>query len=455
MEQSVTFSKIIKELENYANKSPFINSFGYGNLVDFGKDIENTTPLYPMMFVVPTSITYNENTSNYGFSIIIADRLNSDTESSISQITMSQAVGRDLIGQIKLGTLFDVMDLEFPISAQPFVDRFNDVLAGVSIDLNVQVGDIMDICEMIPYLSNKLTVNVSQPEFALPWPFMPFGLFNIRINGVEVLDITTSGNSGTYEFILQPNDEVRVQQYFPPTFPASLLGFGEVEVLMGPESLYETTCSIGSIYEFTAKTGVDYTANMGFDLDCAGDYTVNIYSSNGIYSGLTPQILWELEYRSGETITTSVLSGSTPTLQTSRDILLGFDAVITLTDEQSDLGFGRTKITVDKNGGQIFTTSCGTPLTYTITGASNGDVYDIYLEGDPTCPQLPTPTPTPTVTPTVTPSVTATNTPTPTKTVTPSITGSPTPTPTPINDWILTEGGDPIITEGGDNLEQQ
>jgi len=146
MEQNITYSKIIKELKKFQEQSPFLKSFGQGNLVDFGKDDENETPLYPMMFVIPTSVEYNDNTTTYGLQVIIADRLNDDLEGNEYIISDCQQIGRDLIGQIKRGFLFDVMDITYPVISQPFQERFNDVLAGISMDLSVEVDDGNDVC---------------------------------------------------------------------------------------------------------------------------------------------------------------------------------------------------------------------------------------------------------------------------------------------------------------------
>jgi len=164
MEEYVNFSDIIDYLNRFADTSRFVNSFGYGNLIDYGKTVDNTVPLYPLLFVTPQTITYNQNTTTYGCQIIIADRLNDDLENSKDIISECQMIGRDLIGQIKRGEYADLFDFDFPVSAQPFQERFNDVLAGVSIDMNIEVSDFIDICEIEDDLKYKLVLSGEYDE---------------------------------------------------------------------------------------------------------------------------------------------------------------------------------------------------------------------------------------------------------------------------------------------------
>ena len=81
MNQYITFHKILDYLQEWVDGSPIMNSFGYGNLVDFGKNISGTTsPNYPFLFAVPQAITYDENTTTYQLTLIFADILNTDVD---------------------------------------------------------------------------------------------------------------------------------------------------------------------------------------------------------------------------------------------------------------------------------------------------------------------------------------------------------------------------------------
>ena len=123
MEQYVTYKKFIDKLQEFADRHPQVNSFGFGNLVEFGKDVDNTAPLYPLVFVVPQTLSYSENFTNYTVQVIIADRLNEDNEGSVSAISNMQMVGRDLLGQFYLNPQWrDFGSINYPIAGQPFLE---------------------------------------------------------------------------------------------------------------------------------------------------------------------------------------------------------------------------------------------------------------------------------------------------------------------------------------------
>ena len=61
MNEYTTFHKVLDYLQYYQEQSPLLNTYGYGNLVDFGKNISGNSVNYPFLFVVPQSIEYQEN----------------------------------------------------------------------------------------------------------------------------------------------------------------------------------------------------------------------------------------------------------------------------------------------------------------------------------------------------------------------------------------------------------
>ena len=168
MEEYITFKKLMDKLEEFANRHPNINSFGYGNLVEFGKDIDNTAPLYPLMFIVPQGITYNNAVTQYSLQIFFADRLNDDLEGSISIISEMSLITKDLLGIFKLDDEYMyIADYDFPINSQPFQERFDDVLAGVTSTINFNVSDYLDICQLEPLVNHPTPTPTITPTITL------------------------------------------------------------------------------------------------------------------------------------------------------------------------------------------------------------------------------------------------------------------------------------------------
>ena len=164
METYITFHKIISLLQEYQEGNPMINSFGYGNLVDFGKNVSGSTVVYPFLFVVPLSITYDENTTTYQVTLIFADRLNDNLDNEVDCISDSSLNARNFLSEIRRGNLQDYFDITLPQSAQPFLDRFNDNVAGVALDANIIVYEDINACPQYPTPTPSSTPNQPTPS---------------------------------------------------------------------------------------------------------------------------------------------------------------------------------------------------------------------------------------------------------------------------------------------------
>ena len=160
----ITFHKIITLLQEFQEGNPMINSFGYGNLVDFGKNVSGSTVVYPFLFVVPLSITYDENTTTYQVTLIFADRLNDNLDNEVDCISDSSLNARNFLSQIKRGNLGDYFDVTLPQQAQPFLERFNDNVAGVALDANIVVFEDINACPPYPTPTPSSTPNNPTPS---------------------------------------------------------------------------------------------------------------------------------------------------------------------------------------------------------------------------------------------------------------------------------------------------
>lgn len=164
MEEYVDFHKVLDILQQFQENNPRLNSYGYGNLVDFGKNVSGTTVVYPFLFIVPLSIQYDENTTTYQVSAIFADRLNEDLTNEKDCVSDMSLCARDLLSQIKRGDLFDYFETILPAQAQPFMERFNDNVAGVALDLNIQVFEDINACVQYPTPTPSQTPDQPTPS---------------------------------------------------------------------------------------------------------------------------------------------------------------------------------------------------------------------------------------------------------------------------------------------------
>ena len=162
MEQYVTYHKIIKLLENYQKSQVNIglNSFGHGNLVDFGMTESGMTPTYPFMFVTPNNVSYDENITTWSLQILFADRINFDMSNEIDVVSDMSIQAKRFISYIKRGfdqqpDLYNRMDCTLPVGGLPFLERMNDYVGGIAMDIEIQVFEDINACDY--YCEDSLT----------------------------------------------------------------------------------------------------------------------------------------------------------------------------------------------------------------------------------------------------------------------------------------------------------
>ena len=95
-------SKVL--IEEFQTQSPILNTYAYGNLVDFGQlHISGGTVEYPFLFVVPQSIQYDENTTTYQLTLIFADLLNYDLSNEQNCVSDMSLEAKRFLSYLKRG----------------------------------------------------------------------------------------------------------------------------------------------------------------------------------------------------------------------------------------------------------------------------------------------------------------------------------------------------------------
>jgi hypothetical protein len=167
MEEYVSYHKIIQLFQDYqvSQQGIGLNSFGHGNIVMFGMTESGMTPTYPFMFVTPQNISYDENIITYTLQLIFADRINDDMSNEIDVISDMDIQARRFMSYIRRGMnqnppLWNYMDCNLPLTGLPFLERFNDYVGGITIDMEVIIRTDINACdyyELLPSPTPSIT----------------------------------------------------------------------------------------------------------------------------------------------------------------------------------------------------------------------------------------------------------------------------------------------------------
>lgn len=173
MNTYTTFHKLMDYLQLFQEQSPIMNTFGYGNLVDFGKNISGSTVQYPFLFVVPQAIEYQDNMTVYNCTMIFADILNWDLSNELDCVSDMSLQARRFLSYVKLGLhtfpeLYDNIDINMPVQALPFFERFGDHVAGVAMEVPLIVYEDINACNYYEEITPTPTPTVTSTNTPTP-----------------------------------------------------------------------------------------------------------------------------------------------------------------------------------------------------------------------------------------------------------------------------------------------
>jgi hypothetical protein len=242
-----------------------MNSYGYGNLIDFGRtisaDTQNNVVKYPFIFVVPQGISYDMGTTTYQLSIIFADILNTDYSNEKDCVSDMSLQSKRFISSIVRGLngenpdMYENMDIEMPVQAIPFFERFGDHVAGVALNTNIIVFEDINDCNF--YVPPTPTTSVYSQ--VLTFTGTPnYNSIQYRCSGVTVEACYSIENQNTMvdlvDLFNSPPPDPLPGSCDNPTFCYCWTdygtyydnGDGRIRCEM-PTSLYNTLCPSGTL----------------------------------------------------------------------------------------------------------------------------------------------------------------------------------------------------------------
>ena len=153
----MTYQEIVNRIQALANRHKMIADFGYGDLSDLKTRFENTSgdqsvqADYPYLFLNPAQHTRNQNSITYNFNMIIMDMARGEVDDQpYNNMLAIQSQCQQYIDDI-LAYLYngyqDGTDLIYSnVTYQPFNERFQDDVAGMTASLQITLKSGLDNC---------------------------------------------------------------------------------------------------------------------------------------------------------------------------------------------------------------------------------------------------------------------------------------------------------------------
>lgn len=166
-----------------------IKSFAFGDMSNVTTQItgflnQHLEPEYIRVYIVPGPVTLEQSQIRYNFSFIFMDRLEEDLSNQIDVLSDTLEVAKDFYSillnnyQVEFGSFTEYYDPEWGSTSTPFLERFETVLAGHTLSL--------DIIQPFEYKCDLPLDSVTLPDEE--------EIYNVNYKQI-VMDILGVGNS--------------------------------------------------------------------------------------------------------------------------------------------------------------------------------------------------------------------------------------------------------------------
>ena len=149
------FYNVTEQLKDTLIAEPFVNTVTFGSLDDV--DLNKQT-IFPLSHIIVNNTTVGTKTLTFNISILSMDIvdiskdevedifLGNDNEQDV--LNTQLALQTRVINTLQRGDLYtDLYQVQGDVSCEPFVDRFENKLAGWAATFDVVVQNDMTICD--------------------------------------------------------------------------------------------------------------------------------------------------------------------------------------------------------------------------------------------------------------------------------------------------------------------
>jgi hypothetical protein len=182
----MNWKSIVADFNTLQVKHKQLNSFGVGDIKqliyltqnrDKQDNVDNNAPYYPLMYVLPGSVSQDEQYTTYGFNILICDVMNVknyDIQNELLSDTLE--ICQDILAQFKYsvdalqGNYYtDKYDITLPANITPFMEAYDDILVGWNLPISIQVQTPLNRC-IAPFNYWDITPSPTPTSTTTPTP---------------------------------------------------------------------------------------------------------------------------------------------------------------------------------------------------------------------------------------------------------------------------------------------
>ena len=148
------FYNVTKKLKDALNAEPFVNTVSYGSLDDV--DLNKQT-IFPLSHIIVNNCNVASNTMTFNISILAMDIVD-ESKDEVTDIFVGNDNEQDVLNTqlevinrvvsiLQRGELYtDLFQVDGAVGCEPFVDRFENKLAGWAATFDVLVQNDMTVC---------------------------------------------------------------------------------------------------------------------------------------------------------------------------------------------------------------------------------------------------------------------------------------------------------------------
>jgi len=140
----MTYKQIIDEFFTICRDHKMINTWGYGDLSDIVDPYNREESDYPYAFLNPTSHQLQKGSLTVRFNLIMQE-LTADTDDGVIQ---GQSDALQYIKDILAHYYYTLESYDFNLNVTltPFKERFDDVVCGMTANIELELRDYLDDC---------------------------------------------------------------------------------------------------------------------------------------------------------------------------------------------------------------------------------------------------------------------------------------------------------------------